>query len=386
MPVTKQYAECKSGMQRFIRIVDFTSDWKESPRYIIGDDSECVIEDEIVMIRYGSQSCAKVFRGHKGIIANNMFKINVNDTIVTKDYLYWYLTQKSIYNQLMSSQSSSTMPALTFGILKNVNIRYPEIETQSRIASILSSLDSKIETNNKINAKLEEMAQALFKSWFVDFEPFKDKGMVESELGMIPEGWRVGNAEDFYSINIGKTPPRKEHEWFTNDNNANTWVSISDMGSCGTFISESSEYLTNEAVSKFNVMMVPKNTLLVSFKLTIGRVAIADCELTTNEAIARFMLPKEEYLEYTYLMLKDYNYGALGSTSSIATAVNSKIIKAMRILMPTMDVINDFHKKVNPLLERIRSLQKESSRLSQLRDTLLPKLMSGEIDLDSLPQ
>lgn len=202
---------------------------------------------------------------------------------------------------------------------------------------------------------------------------------MESELGMIPKGWKVGKAEDFYKITIGKTPPRKEQVWFTESIDDVKWVSISDMGNCGCFIADSSEYLTHEAIQKFNIGIVPEDTILLSFKLTIGRVAIAMCDLTTNEAIARFCLSDNALREYTYLMLKQYNYANLGSTSSIATAVNSKIIKQMRVLMPQSNVLEKFNKVLKPLFENIKKNQHEITHLTALRDTLLPKLMSGEI-------
>lgn len=239
--------------------------------------------------------------------------------------------------------------------------------------------------NRQINDNLEQQAQALFKSWFVDFEPFKDGKFVDSELGMIPEGWKVCAASDIFDINIGKTPPRKEQEWFSTEKNQNvTWVSISDMGNNGMFISDSSEYLTKEAVSKFNIIIVPNNTILLSFKLTIGRVAICNSELTTNEAIARFYLPNDSFREYLYLALKDYDYTKLGSTSSIATAVNSKIIKNMLMLSPGNKVIQKFSSLVNPLFETIKLHQDEICNLSLERDTLLPKLMSGELKINDL--
>ena len=153
------------------------------------------------------------------------------------------------------------------------------------------------------------------------------------------------------------------------------------MGNSGIFISDSSEYLTQEAVDSHNIIMVPRNTILLSFKLTVGRVAIADKELTTNEAIARFILSDDKYMEYLYLYLKKFDYNSLGSTSSIATAVNSKTIKGMQMLQPSDKVIDAFHIQVNPIFEKIRSLTKENSRLSLLRDTLLPRLMSGELEV-----
>lgn len=304
-----------------------------------------------------------------------------HNELAEQDYLYYNIFSKKFIDYVNSIHTGSAIPHISQKQIEDYKILLPNLETQRRIASILSSLDRKIELNNKINTDLEEMAQAIFKNWFVDFEPFKDGKFVDSELGMIPEGWKVGRADDFYQINIGKTPPRKEHKWFSNNPADKIWVSIANMGNSGIFISDSSEYLTKEAVDRHNIIMVPRNTILLSFKLTVGRVAIADKELTTNEAIARFILSDDKYMEYLYLYLKKYDYNSLGSTSSIATAVNSKTIKGMQMLQPSDKIIDAFHIQVNPIFEKIRSLTKESSRLSLLRDTLLPRLMSGELEV-----
>ena len=301
---------------------------------------------------------------------------------VDKEFIYYVLTSANFKRNITNEATGTTIKNVSLKQMREYKFNIPcNLADQRRIASILSSLDRKIELNNKINANLEEMAQAIFKNWFVDFEPFKDGKFVDSELGMIPEGWKVGRADDFYQINIGKTPPRKEHQWFSTNPADKIWVSIANMGNSGIFISDSSEYLTKEAVDRHNIIMVPRNTILLSFKLTVGRVAIADKELTTNEAIARFILSDDKYMEYLYLYLKKYDYNSLGSTSSIATAVNSKTIKGMQMLQPSDNVIDAFHIQVNPIFEKIRSLTKENSRLSLLRDTLLPRLMSGEIEI-----
>lgn len=265
-------------------------------------------------------------------------------------FVYYLLKDK--VRSLKSQTQGSVFDTITKATFDRIECADYSEEDQRRIVSILSSLDRKIELNNKINADLEEMAQAIFKNWFVDFEPFKDGKFVNRELGMIPEGWKVGRADDFYQINIGKTPPRKEHKWFSTNPADKIWVSIANMGNSGIFISDSSEYLTKEAVDRHNIIMVPRNTILLSFKLTVGRVAIADKELTTNEAIARFILSDDKYMEYLYLYLKNFDYNSLGSTSSIATAVNSKTIKGMQMLQPSDKIIDAFHIQVNPIFEK----------------------------------
>ncbi|WP_297143299.1 restriction endonuclease subunit S [uncultured Prevotella sp.] len=316
----------------------------------------------------------------KIVLSQRLFDVRLNDEVCHK-YVYYFMTSHRYQKDLEGRATGTTVTGLRQPELLKSTILLPPLSAQRSIASILSSLDRKIELNNKINADLEEMAQAVFKNWFVDFEPFKDGKFLDSELGMIPEGWKVGRADDFYQINIGKTPPRKEHKWFSTNPADKIWVSIANMGNSGIFISDSSEYLTKEAVDSHNIIMVPRNTILLSFKLTVGRVAIADKELTTNEAIARFILSDDKYMEFLYLYLKKYDYNSLGSTSSIATAVNSKTIKGMQMLQPSDNVIDAFHIQVNPIFEKIRSLAKENSRISLLRDTLLPRLMSGELEV-----
>ncbi len=195
---------------------------------------------------------------------------------------------------------------------------------------------------------------------------------------------RTCRADEYFDISIGKTPPRKEPKWFSKCPTDQVWISISDMGNYGLYISNSSEYLTLDAVNKFNVKLIPDNTVILSFKLTIGRIAITDGITTTNEAIAHFKTDKPEINEYLYCYLKSYNYQTMGSTSSIATAVNSKIIKAMPFVVPTDDELMEFHNFASPLFAQIKVFQRQNRQLSQLRDMLLPKLMSGEIDVSDI--
>lgn len=323
-------------------------------------------ESNVVIIGRVGAYCGSVhYSKEKCWISDNAISAKTKDEN-NNQYLYYLLTSL----KLNRHHIGGAQPLMTQGIINNIDIPHHSLPVQKKIAAILSALDEKIETNRKINARLEQMAQAIFKSWFIDFAPFG---------GQMPEDWELKPAEKFFLIDIGKTPPRKESQWFSNDKNDKIWVSISDMGKSGLFIFDSSEKLTSEAINKFNISLVPKDSILLSFKLTIGRVAVTNNEVTTNEAIARFRLNNPLEREFLYFYLKNYNYNLLGSTSSIATAVNSKIIKAMPMFMPTSTILKKFSKIVSPLFEKIKELTMESTRLAELRDTLLPKLMSGEI-------
>lgn len=194
----------------------------------------------------------------------------------------------------------------------------------------------------------------------------------------------ICRTDEFFDITIGKTPPRKEKEWFSENPEDCVWISISDMGSCGIFVTDSSEYLTQAAVDKHNVKVVPDNTVILSFKLTVGRIAITVGETTTNEAIAHFNTNKDNIVEYLYCYLKSFDFDSLGSTSSIGTAVNSKAIKAMDFVVPGEDELQKFCDIVRPMFEQIKKNQFANQNLVSMRDSLLPKLMSGELDVSEL--
>lgn len=311
-------------------------------------------------------------------------------------YLYYFFNSPRGFRALDTIRRQVAVAGITGGDLAKLEIPTPPLPEQRAIAHILGTLDDKIELNRRRNQTLEAMARALFKDWFVDFGPVRAKmesrePYLPADLWQLfpdrldeedkPEGWNEVAAETVSDLGIGKTPPRKEHQWFSETDTDMRWVSIRDMGDSGVFLQITSEYLTKEAVQKFNVRVVPDNTVILSFKLTVGRVAISDGEMVTNEAIAHLKVGEKGSLttEYLYSYLREFDYGRLGSTSSIATAVNSKSIKALPVLVPSNDLVRHFTRRVASIFADIKQLQSEAATLAQLRDTLLPKLISGEL-------
>lgn len=308
-----------------------------------------------------------------------------------------------------SCSDKSSVPGVNRNDLHRIPVLLPLLAEQKAIAAVLGALDDKIELNRRMNATLEAMARALFQSWFVDFDPVRAKmegrepggmdaetaalfpdGFEESELGPIPRGWEVKTADEVSTVGIGKTPPRMERHWFSENPADVPWMSIRDLGSAGVFISHTSEFLTAEAVEKFRVKRIPDNTVVLSFKLTMGRVAITDGEKLSNEAIAHFRLNPETTFgsAYLYCYLKGFGYDQLGSTSSIATAINSDMVRGMRVLVPPKGIAEAFERTVKPLFTQMKNIHKQSRTLATLRDTLLPKLLSGELRVNdiSLPE
>jgi len=292
-------------------------------------------------------------------------------------------------NYVVGKETGTIYGSVTRDDIANLKLPFPPLAEQTRIASILSSLDDKIELNRQMNATLEKIASVLFKRWFVDFEfpdengrPYKSSGgkMVESEIGEIPEGWGVGTLKDIAEISIGRTPPRMETEWFSENPSDIKWISIRDMGVNGTYINKTTEYLTREAVRRFNIPIIPKNTVVLSFKLTVGRLAITTEDMLSNEAIAHIKTNQNVFpTEYVYLLLRCFDYSSLGSTSSIATAVNSKTLKGIPVQLPARNIISLFCQQVRSAFEQILINSDEIITLTEARNLLLPKLMSGKI-------
>lgn len=192
-------------------------------------------------------------------------------------------------------------------------------------------------------------------------------------------------ADELFSIHIGKTPPRKQHEWFSFKREDNVvWMSIKDMGGPDAYLIDSSEYLTKKAIERFNIRVCKPGSVLLSFKLTVGRVGIVANEMTTNEAIACFSSDDRCRLSYLYPLLLGYDYSTLGNTSSIATAVNSKTIKAMPLQMPNVRALENYYQLTLPIYQLLLGNIIETANLESIRDSLLPKLMSGKIDVSKV--
>lgn len=308
--------------------------------------------------------------GEVGFGSTEYIVFRAKEGIADKDYLYYLVCSPEVREPSIKSMvGSSGRQRVQTDVVKNLEIDVPPLVEQKRIGSFLRLIDDKIALNDKINNNLLEQVLTLYRNKFVD--------TANNERA-------ICRADEYFDISIGKTPPRKEPQWFSTNPQDVTWVSISDMGTCGLYISSSSEQLTKQAVERHNVKVVPDNTVLLSFKLTVGRIAITNGEMTTNEAIAHFKTDKKEINEYLYCYLKCFNYQTMGSTSSIATAVNSKIIKGMPFIVPTNDELEEFHGFAAPMFAKIKANQIETNNLTALRNTLLPKLMSGELDVSNI--
>ncbi len=275
----------------------------------------------------------------------------------------------------------SAVPTLNRNHIHPLETKIPvKVEDQRRIASILSSLDRKIELNNKINDDLEEMAQAIFKNWFVDFEPFKDGKFVDSELGMIPEGWKVGRLDEIADVVGGSTPSKAKPEYYTQKGIA--WLTPKDLSNHPAVYTSRGEIdITEEGYNSTSTKLMPKGTVLFTSRAPIGYISIALNDICTNQGF-KSLVPKKAGTCSLYCFLKYVTPEIENkSTGSTFKEASGSLMKSLQVIIPEQKDFEEFEAIVSPLFARIESLEKENSRLSLLRDTLLPRLMSGELEV-----
>lgn len=301
--------------------------------------------------------------------------LTINDEVA--DYEFVYYSLKNDYTTLASLANGGAQQNLNAQIIKDYVLKMPSLADQRRITSILSSLDRKIELNNKINADLEEMAQAIFKNWFVDFEPFKDGKFVDSELGMIPEGWKVGRLTDVIKLMPGGTPKTSEPLYW--DNGTIPFFSPKDVNGVYCFATE--KHITETGLNKCSSNLYPKDTIFITCRGTVGKVCLAACDMAMNQSNYAIRAIDGYSQYYFFFLVKSVVERLIKkSNGAVFSAITSKDFDE-EILIPSQKAVEDFTNVIDGFFRRIFTIGTENSRLSLLRDTLLPRLMSGELEV-----
>lgn len=311
----------------------------------------------------------------RGCCSNDVLCIRANNN-VDAEFLYYLLSQDLFFAYVMSGANGSKMPRGDKQQIMNWEIEIPsEKEDQRRIASILSSLDRMIELNNKINADLEEMAQAIFKNWFVDFEPFKDGKFVDSELGMIPEGWKVISLSEIMKYNGGSQPPASEFI-DTYQEGYIRFIQIRDY--------DNDSHITYIPISKRNKLCDELDIMIARYGAALGRICWG-LKGAYNVALAKVIPIKSYYREYLRCYLNtSYFYQSINNKGArcAQSGFNQSDINSYMIAFPIDEtVVMNFNDLCSSIMDKRLSLKYENSRLSTLRDTLLPRLMSGELEV-----
>lgn len=331
------------------------------------------------------------------VISQSQFRFRCKADLVDVQYLVYYFHTREGQYKILANASQVGVPALAraTSTFRLIDIKLPPLDDQRRIASILSSLDRKIELNNKINADLEEMAQAIFKNWFVDFEPFKDGKFVDSELGMIPEGWEVGSYSEMIDSLIsgdwGKENPQGN---YTHEVACVRGCDFQDINN-GVRGKTPQRYILEK---NYQAKHLKDKDILVEISGGTATVSTGRTSLVTEELLKKYkhdivctnfckvLRPLSQFSSYVYYSWKykydnDIMFGYENGTSGIKNFAIKDFIEKESVLIPKEQDIVEFQKIIDNLQKQKQIKGTENTTLSTLRDTLLPRLMSGEIEV-----
>ena len=309
------------------------------------------------------------------LTGNSQFRLTVKSKVIRPDFFVYYFHTRMGQYRLLANASQVGVPALArpTSTFKEVLVPVPKMEVQTAIMEILHSLDDKIEVNRRINDNLEQQAQALFKSWFVDFEPFRDQPFVESELGMIPEGWRVENIYEYIDVIYGA--PYKS-TLFNDNKDGLPLIRIRDLKTnapqfCTPEVLPNTEYINaGDIVAGMDAEFIPY--------VWLGERGVLNqrcCKFNgKNDAISNYYI--------LFLIKPELEYVQSYKTGTTVSHLGKSDIDRFRFVTPPLEVIKSFSNIVDCMQKEVVNRSKESRRLAQLRDSLLPRLMSGELKVD----
>ena len=320
------------------------------------------------------------FQSDDYVASTKLMVLRKKNEMITSNFLYQILKSDDLINELqvIAESRSGTFPQITYNELSRMKIKLPPLDEQKAIAHILSTLDDKIEVNNQINKTLENMAQVIFKQWFVDFEfpnedgePYKSSGgeMVESELGVIPKGWEVVELNKLAKLTMGLSPKSESY----------------NTDYIGTPLLNGAADFNNGLIkaNKFTTQptrICEKGDLVFCIRATIGNITFADQEFCLGRGVAALKPLSGSYIGLIYFNL-DMAMERLkaNATGSVILGLSKPDINNLKIILPSEDILNRFSEISNNILNFKHNFEREIGELIDIRDSLLPKLMSGEI-------
>lgn len=366
----------------YLRITDINDDGSlnfSDLKSVDAEDAEKYIlkENDIVFARTGNSTGRSYFyeKQHGTFVyAGFLIKFSLDPNKVNPRILKYYTHSKPYFDWVNSFDTGATRGNINAKTYGDMELELPSRKVQDKIVSILSSLDRKIELNNKINADLEEMAQAIFKNWFVDFEPFKDGKFVDSELGMIPEGWKVGTLGDITNNKSAKVKERND-------------VKVLSPVTSGELVL-SEEYFTKQvfssSIAKYKI--VNKGDFAYNpARVNIGSLGRNEFDFygCVSPVYVVFSV-LEGYENYFDLFRKtDFFKDSVASLAigGVRQSLSYDDLSLIETIIPSKNIVEKFNNLYNQMKKTIKANKLENSRLSLLRDTLLPRLMSGELEV-----
>lgn len=307
---------------------------------------------------------------------------------INNRFLYHILTSREMldYLQGVAEARSGTFPQITFNELRKIKISLPPYDEQVGICNVIESIQGKIELNNAINKNLEEMTQALFKRWFVDFEfpnengePYKSSGggeFEESELGLIPKGWKVGRATDIFDVQSGGTPKTSTFEYWNGE------ISFFTPKDCSNslYVIETEKTITEDGLNNCNSKLFKTDTVFITARGTVGKVALAGRDMAMNQSCYALVAKSGYTQKYVFHLTQQLvNVLRKNASGAVFDAITVSTFQNLKTTLPDIELVRHFDGLVNGLYSLLLEKANETQTLQQLRDTLLPKLMSGEI-------
>ena len=335
-----------------------------------------LVSGNIIYPRRGDISkCALITSKEDGwVCGTGCIKVDINQQIANSTYVMYVLCQSETVNWIESNAVGTTMLNLNTSILSDLPIKLPSLNTQKKLANIVSSFDKKIDLNRRINDNLEQQAQALFKSWFVDFEPFKEGKFVDSEMGMIPEGWKVGRLCDFAIITMGQSPSGDSY-----NENKEGMVFYQGRSEFGNRFPSIKLYTTDPN------RIAEKNSILISVRAPVGDINIAsqDCCIGRGLASIKARGNYNSFLYYTVKSMKK-EFDVYNGEGTVFGSINKDSLNSMPVIIPTIEEISNFEKITSVLDYNYEKCHRENIILTSLRDNLLPRLISGGLKINDL--
>ncbi len=363
-----------------------------------------VYKNELVFPHRGSIGEVGIIKeNNRYVLSSSLMKLKVDEEQVDPLFVYYFFKSALGKHELLKNASQVGTPGIGQPLtsLKKIEFHKPSLSQQKKIANILSSLDERIAINSQINQTLEQMAQTIFKSWFVDFDPVKAKmngeqpeGMdaataslfpeklVESELGLIPEDWKVSSLSELIKLTGGGTPKRSEETYWNGDI---PWFSVKDVPSgSNVFVVDTDEKITELGLNKSSTKLLPKGTTIITARGTVGKLALVGTDMCMNQSCYGIR-GKDVGDYYNYFNLKEAVSTLQRNThGAVFDTITTKTFDTYSMAFSGAELANKFDMLVAPLLQKIEANVRQNIELATLRDTLLPKLLSGEIELGQL--
>jgi type I restriction enzyme S subunit len=321
-----------------------------------------------------------------GLINAQMLILRPDPIKINPKFFYYSFRDPTFFRYLKNFESGSAQPQLPMQNLREIEFSYPPLPTQRKIAAVLSAYDDLIENNTRRIVILEEMAQALYREWFVHFRfpGHEAVKMVESELGPVPEGWEVRPIGEIIGVLGGGTPSKKESGYW--ENGEITWFTPSDLTKAGTmFIAESSNQINSLGLQKSSAKLFPPYSVMMTSRATIGVTAFNTTEACTNQGFIT-CIPNEQLSAYYIYFWIAENLETITTVASGATfkEINKTTFRKLPVAVPKSSVHQQFEEMVEPICKQIENLITRNTTLRRTRDLLLPRLISGEVAVAGL--